>query len=100
MQFCPSCGRYWLPSGPDEASRKIVPTCRKCHVKVELSWLGFIILAVLLFLLFATSLFEGANKIAIGLLFFLLGVAAFKAFKQHHALKKMPNSEQNNYGDK
>jgi hypothetical protein len=89
MQFCPSCGSYWEPGSKEEASRKVEPLCKKCHVKVELSWLGFVLLAVLLCLLFATSLFQGADKIALGFFFVLLGFAAFKAFKQHQALKKM-----------
>jgi hypothetical protein len=93
MQFCPSCGHYWVPSGPEEASCKIEQRCRECHVKIELSWLGFFILAVLLFLLVATSLFEGAKTIAIGVLVLFLGIAIFKAFKQYRSLKKGANRE-------
>jgi len=95
LQFCPSCGDYWVPRNREEASRKIDQLCMKCHVKVELSWLGFILLAVLLFLLFATSLFPGANKLALGILFFLLSIAALKAFKQHQALKRTSKSGKN-----
>lgn len=69
LQFCPSCRDYWVPSDRVEASRKIDQLCRKCHVKVELSWLGFIFLAVLLFFLFVTSLFPGANNLALGIYF-------------------------------
>ena len=100
MQFCPSCGRYWVPGNQAEASRKVEQRCRKCHVKVEFSWLGFVILAVLLFLLVATSLFQGANKIGFGILFILLGIAAFKAVKQHQAIKRAPDGEEKASEDK
>ena len=99
MQFCPSCGRYWVPGGPEEASRKIVPRCRTCHIKVELSWLGFIILAILFFLLFATSLWPVANRVALGILVFLLGIAAFKAIKQLQAAKRTSTAAQKDSGD-
>jgi hypothetical protein len=69
-------------------------------VKVEFSWLGFTILAMLLFLLVATSLFQGAEKIALGVLFFLLGIAVYKAVKQHRAAKRTPGREQKDAGGK
>ena len=93
LQFCPSCGRYWVPGSQAEASRQVEQRCLKCDVKVEYSWLGFVILAALLFLLFATSLFPGADKIAPGLLFLLLGMAAYKAFKQHQVRKKVSGTD-------
>ena len=88
LQFCPSCGRYWIPGDTTEAARKVEQRCRTCHVKVEYSWLGFTILGLLLFLLLVTSLFQGAEKIGIGVLVLLLGIAVFKAVKQYKAIQK------------
>jgi hypothetical protein len=100
MQFCPSCGSYWVPGGPKEASRKIVPRCKKCHVRVGLSWLGFIILGILLYILMATALFQLANRAALGILVFFLGIAALKVVQQHQATKRTPNGEKKDSGDK
>jgi hypothetical protein len=100
LQFCPSCGRYWVPRSQEEAARKIEQRCRTCHVRVELSWLGFTILGLLLFVLFATSLFQGANRVALGILFIFPGIAAFKALKQYQAIKRRPDGEQIDSGDK
>ena len=100
MQFCPSCGSYWVPIGPEEASRKIVPRCKTCHVRVGLSWLGFIILGILLYILMATALFQLANRVALGILVFFLGIAALKAVQQHQASKRTPSGEQKDSGDK
>ena len=100
MQFCPSCGRYWVPIGPEEASRKILQRCKTCHVRVELSWLGFIILGILLFTLMATDLIPAVNRVGSGILFFFLGIAAYKAVKQHRATKRPPRGEQKDSGDK
>lgn len=99
MQFCPSCGRYWVPKNTEEAARKVDQLCRVCGVKVEYSWLGFTIVAVGLFILFATSLFEFFNKLAIYILIFILVLAAYKAYKQQRAKKKnLDRREEQNDG--
>ena len=100
MQFCPSCGRYWVPINPEEASRKVPQCCRTCHVRVELSWLGFIILGILLFTLMATDLIPAVNSVAPGILFFFLGIAAYKAVKQHRAANRTPEREQQDSGNR
>ncbi len=88
MQFCPSCGRYWVAASTEEASNKIEQRCSVCDVRVEYSWLGFTILALLLFILFATSVFELADRIAVVIFFLFLGIAAYKAIKQQRATQR------------
>ncbi len=88
MQFCPSCGRYWVPKDTEEAAMKVDQLCRVCGVRVEYSWLGFTIIAVGLFILSATSLFEFLNRFAIYILSLIIALAAYKGIKQYRATKR------------
>ena len=71
------------------------------HAMSELgSWLGFIILGILLYILMATALLQLANRLALGILVFFLGIAALKSVQQHQATKRKPNGGQKDSGDK
>lgn len=88
MQFCPSCGRYWVPRGRDEASGKILQKCDTCGVGVKYSWLGYTILGILLYILFATTIFDPASGIALGVLVLCLILAAIKSVQQRRAANR------------
>jgi len=88
FQFCPGCGEYWSPKNQDEARAAGKQYCSVCNKRIQYSWLGHILLSIVLGLLFLTDLVPSLQSIApyISLLFVL--TACFQGIKQYLAKKR------------
>ena len=85
FQFCPSCGEYWSPKNQEEAKAAGKQYCSICHERIQYSWLGHILLSIVLGLLFFTSLTPSLLIIApyVSILFLITG--CFQGVKQYLA---------------
>lgn len=82
FQFCSSCGRYWSPGNKQQAAERNKQVCSPCQARVEYSWLGYGLAAVLMYLLLATALFPTSRRVAPVLLAVTLVLAVYKAIRQ------------------
>jgi len=87
FQFCPSCGKYWSPKSQKEAKAAGKQYCSVCDVRIQYSWLGHLLLSIVLGLLFFTDLIPSLQAIAPYCSIFFLITACFQGIKQYLAIK-------------